>query len=237
MCISCGSCVDKCPAKALSFDDAKKVVWNDALCVQCDTCIKTCPYDASPRIKWMSVDDVMTQIQRTLPYIDGISTSGGDCTLYNEFLIELFTQVKKLGKTCLIDANGSYDFETDPRVLEVCDGIMLDVKAYNEEWHDHLIGHSRDIVLKNLDYLLNADKLYEVRTLIFPGRDEENEATVSYVSKKIADRCFYKIIRYRPFGVREKYLKELGEFTTEKEYAERYVELAKSLGAAKAYMV
>lgn len=237
LCVNCGVCVGKCPAAALRFDDAGKVVWDVSKCVQCDTCIKVCPNNASPKITMMTTDDVMAQIRRTLPYIDGITTSGGECTQYNEFLIELFTKVKALGKTCLIDSNGSFDFEADPRVLEVCDGVMLDVKAYRKEWSDHLIGHDREIVLKNLKYLLDRGKLYEVRTLIFPGRDEENDATVRYVSGIIQDRCYYKIIRYRPFGVREQYLKELGEFTTDETYAQSYVGLAKSLGAAKAYII
>lgn len=237
MCISCGTCVQNCPVKALSFNGEKKVVWDPEKCVQCDTCIKVCPHNSSPKIRWMSVSDVLDELQRSLPYIDGITTSGGDCTLYNEFLIELFTEVRKLGKTCLIDSNGSFDFEKDPRVLDVCDGIMLDVKAYENDWHRYLINHESEIVLKNLKYLLSADKLCEVRTLIFPDRDKENEDTVSFVSRIITDKCRYKIIRYRPYGVREKYAKILGEFTTEKDYAERYVELARSLGAENAVLV
>ncbi len=237
LCVNCGICVGNCPAGALSFDAAGKVVWDASKCVQCDTCIKVCPNNSSPKITRMTTDDVMAQIRRTLPYIAGITTSGGECTQYNEFLIELFTKVKALGKTCLIDSNGSFDFEADPRVLEVCDGVMLDVKAYRSEWSRHLIGHDREIVLKNLKYLLERGKLYEVRTLIFPDRDEENEATVRYVSGIIGDRCFYKIIRYRPFGVREQYLKELGEFTTDEAYAMTYVDLARSLGASKAYII
>ena len=237
MCVNCGVCVKNCPVQALSFDDSGNVVWNKGKCVQCDTCIKVCTHCSSPKITRMSVADVLKEIRRTLPYIAGITTSGGECTQQNEFLIELFTEVQKLGKTCLIDSNGSFDFESDPRVLSVCDGVMLDVKAYPEEWHRHLIGHDREIVLKNLHYLLEQGKLYEVRTLIFPGRDDENEAAVRYVSEVIGDRCFYKIIRYRPFGVREKYLAELGEFTTSEDYAMKYAELAKSLGAAKAYVI
>ena len=236
MCVNCGVCVRNCPVQALSFD-AEKVIWDPEKCVKCDTCIRVCPHDSSPKITWMTVPDVMTQIRRTLPYIAGITVSGGECTLRNEFLIELFTEVQKLGKTCLIDSNGSFDFEADPRVLSVCDGVMLDVKAYAPEWHEHLTGHDRSIVLKNLHYLLECGKLYEVRTLIFPDRDEENEAVVRFVSETIRDRCYYKIIRYRPFGVRGKYLQELGEFTTDEAYAQQYVDLAKSLGAEKAYMI
>ena len=237
MCVSCGVCAEHCPAGALRIDDRKKVIWDKDKCAQCDTCIKVCPHDSSPKITWMSVGDVMKQIRRTLPYIGGITVSGGECTLYIDSLNELFSEVKKLGKTCLIDSNGSFDFEKDPRVLDVCDGVMLDVKAYPEEWHRHLVRHDRGIVLKNLRYLLEQDKLYEVRTIIFPGRDQENEEVVRYVSGVIGDRCFYKIIRYRPFGVREKYLPELGDFTTEEDYARRYVDLAQSLGARKAYMI
>ena len=237
LCVNCGACVSQCPAGALTADAEGRVQWDDTRCVQCDTCLRVCPHSASPRVKWMTVEDVMLQVRRSAPYIRGVTTSGGECTLQNEFLIELFTEVRKLGKTCLIDSNGSFDFERDPRVLAVSEGVMLDVKAVEPAWNETLISYPRDTVLKNLDYLLGAGKLYEVRTLIFPGRDAENEATVRYVAEHIGDGCFYKIIRYRPYGVREKYQKLLGEFETEKDYAERFAQLARDLGAEKAYVV
>ena len=237
LCRSCGLCVEKCPAGALGFDEGGQVVWDSAKCVQCDSCIKICPHDASPRIRWMTVEDLLGEVRRAAPYIEGITTSGGECTLHNEFLIELFTEVRKLGKSCLVDSNGSFDFERDPRVLTVSEGVMLDVKAVEKAWSEKLISRPREIVLKNLDYLLSVGKLYEVRTVIFPGRDRENEETVRYVAEHIRDNCFYKIIRYRPFGVREKYQKLLGEFETDAAYAERFAALARALGAGKACVV
>ena len=236
LCKNCGLCVEKCPAGALSLIEGT-VKWDSAECVQCDNCIKLCPYDASPKIRWMTVEDVLKEICRAAPYTVGITTSGGECTLQNEFLIALFTEVQKLGKTCLIDSNGFFDFEGDPRVLTVSDGVMLDVKAVEKGWSDELISYPRDMVLKNLNYLLSVGKLYEVRSLIFPGRDCENEETVRYVAEQIGDACWYKIIRYRPYGVREQYRKILGEFETEKDYVERFAQLARSLGAEKAYVV
>lgn len=237
LCEGCGVCVSKCPAGALTTDGSGKVLWTPEKCVQCDTCIRVCPHSASPKVQWMTVEEVLAQVKRTAPYIGGVTTSGGECTLYNEFLIELFTEVRKLGKTCLIDSNGSFDFEADPRVLAVCDGVMLDVKAVEPGWNDRLISYPRDRVLKNLVYLLEAHKLFEVRTVIFPGRDRENEETVRYVSRRIGGHCPYKIIRYRPFGVREQYQKILGEFETEKDYAGHFAALARSEGAEKAYAV
>ena len=237
LCKNCGICVERCPARALSFSDAGKVVWDADRCVKCDTCISVCPHDASPKVTMMSVQDVMRQIRRTLPYIDGITVSGGDCTLYMDFLLDLFREVKGLGITCLIDSNGSFDFRKDPRILEVCDGVMLDVKAAAPEWHRELVGTGNALILENLTYLLSAGKLHEVRTVIFPGRDRENEETVAYVSRIIGDRCGYKNIRYRPYGVRKQFLPMLGEDTAEAEYAERYAVLARSLGAVQARVI
>ena len=237
LCEGCGVCVEKCPAGALARDEHGKVSWTREKCVQCDTCIHVCPHNASPKVQWMTVEEVVAQIKRTAPYIGGITTSGGECTQYNEFLIELFTEVRKLGKTCLIDSNGSFDFEADPRVLSVCEGVMLDVKAVEPGWNEYLISYPRDRVLHNLDYLLKVNKLFEARTIIFPGRDKENEETVRYVSRRIGNKCPYKIIRYRPYGVREQYQRILGEFETEKDYAERFAALARTEGAEKAYVV
>lgn len=236
MCNDCGDCVKTCPVGALSLKEGK-VTWNKDLCVNCDTCIKTCRHDASPKITRMTADELMEKVLEVSPYIQGITLSGGECTLQKEFIKELFPKVKALGLTTLLDSNGSLDFESNEDILEYCDGVMLDVKAYNKEFSDWLIRYPNDVVLKNLDHLLATGKLEEVRTLIFPDRDKENEATVRYVAETIKDRCRYKIIRYRQFGVREEYRKELGDFTTEEDYAMRYVELARSLGASKAILV
>ncbi len=236
MCINCGDCVKSCPAKALKLEEGK-VVWDKEVCVNCDTCIKTCTHDSSPKISWMSVDELLKEIERVRPYIAGITLSGGECTLRRDFIVELFPKVKEMGLTTLLDSNGSLDFSEDDEILEYCDGVMLDVKAYEKDFSDWLIRYPNDIILKNLHYLLDAGKLEEVRTIIFPDRDKDNTATVTYVAKTIQDKCRYKIIRYRQFGVREKQREELGDYKTDEDYASSYVELARSLGASKAIMI
>jgi len=237
LCSHCGTCVVFCPVHALSLDQDNNVIWNKDFCIQCDACIRACPHDASPRIRWMTATELLNDLKRSMPYIDGITVSGGECTLYTDFLLEVFPAVKKEGKTCLIDSNGSFDFRQDSRILNCSDGVMLDVKSVSAVWSRELISYAPDLVLKNLDYLLSAGKLQEVRTIIFPGKDRENEETVRYVAQRIQDACDYKIIRYRPYGVRERYKSQLGEETTDAEYAKHFALLAKSLGAEKAYVV
>lgn len=236
ICNNCGRCIDTCPTKALSNID-NKVIWNKNLCVNCDTCIKTCLNNSSPKITYMDVDELLIEIKRVSPYIKGITLSGGECTIHKDFIIDLFPKVKDLGLTTLLDSNGSLDFELNKEILEYCDGVMLDIKAVNKEFSNWLINYPNDIVIKNLEYLLKINKLYEVRTIIFPNRDKDNEETIRYVSNIIKDKCLYKIIRYRQFGVREKQQELLGDYTTEEEYAKRYLDLAISLGATKAFMI
>ena len=237
LCNGCGRCVPLCPAGALTRGEDGSLLWEAGRCCQCDTCIRACPRDASPRVRWMSVEEVLAEIRRTAPYIQGITVSGGECTQQSDFLLELFPRVQEMRKTCLMDSNGSFDFEKDPRLLACSDGVMLDVKAADPAWSRRLTGDDGALVRKNLAFLLSAGKLQEVRTVLFPAMPEENEETVRYVAGIIGPACDYKLIRYRPFGVREKYQDLLGTDTTPTEEAERCAALARSLGAEQAFVV
>ena len=235
-CVHCGECVKTCPTNALKMIDGK-VVWDTDLCCGCDTCIKTCKNNASPKISYMSVEDVVEKIKETRPYIKGITTSGGECTLQKTFLIDLFNEVHKLGLTCFVDSNGSIDFEAEKELTDALDMVMLDVKDYDNKFHHMLCSYDNALVIKNLKYLLSIGKLYEVRTVCIPGYDGQNRKTIEEVSKLIGDKCIYKIIKYRPFGVREKNIPLLSENELETEIALEYVRFAQSLGATKACLI
>ena len=125
MCVHCGDCVPGCPAGALSMVDGH-VVWDEALCAWCDDCIRTCSHHASPRVLWMTPEAAMERVSRNIPFIRGITVSGGECSLYPGFLTGLFTLAKERGLTCLMDSNGTADLARHPALMEVCDGVMLD---------------------------------------------------------------------------------------------------------------
>ncbi|WP_273399871.1 YjjW family glycine radical enzyme activase [Traorella massiliensis] len=229
-CNHCGDCVAGCPVHALSIVDGK-VVWDKQKCVQCDLCIHTCKMMASPKIEELEVEELIARILPMKPFIRGITVSGGECMLHAKYLEELFRKVKKLGLTCLIDSNGSIDFSRYISLMELCDGVMLDVKAYDPDFHLALCDHSNDRVIKNLHYLLETNKLQEVRTVILPKYPQENLDTVSHVAQIIQDRCDYKLLRYRPFGVREDALDKMGREIADEEECEILKKKAIELGA------
>lgn len=90
-----------------------------------------------------------------------------------------------MGLTCLIDSNGYYDFEKYANLMDVYDGVMLDIKAVDTSFHIKLTGCENTVVLKNFHFLLSINKLEEVRTVILPKQDEQNYKTVAYVSEAL----------------------------------------------------
>ena len=206
-CTGCGVCLGVCPTGALSHRDGE-ILYDRSKCVMCDACIKACPHGSCPRIRNLSAGEAMEEVRKNLPFIRGVTVSGGECTLHRAFLMELAPFVHQAGLTLLLDSNGSYDFSADAAFLDAIDGVMLDVKAWDPAEHQALIRHTNDTVLKNLRFLAEAGKLAEVRTVVVP--DQMNAAhTVENVSRVLvslgAGNVPYKLIRFRPIGVREAY--------------------------------
>ncbi|MDR1795386.1 MAG: YjjW family glycine radical enzyme activase [Erysipelotrichaceae bacterium] len=231
LCVHCGACVKTCPVGALSRVD-EKVIWNREKCVNCDTCIKVCPHLSSPKIRMMSPQEVLSEFEPVASYVRGISVSGGECMLYPQFLSELFALIKAKGKTCLIDSNGFTAFENYPELMSLADGVMLDVKAVDDDFHKKICGVENKTVLHNFSWLLKNQKLEEVRTILYPNYEEENLRTVDFISKRVKN-VRYKLLRYRPFGVRSQGIELLGNQTYSLEDAQKLVDLAKSNGASQ----
>ena len=203
-CTGCGLCLSACPAGALS-SKASKVSWDSGSCVRCDACLSACRSKSSPKAVFMTVEEVMEEINRVRPFISGITVSGGECMLQKEFLFELFKRAYEQGLTVFVDTNGSIDFSKEQALTETMDMVMLDIKSFDNEEHIMLTGMSNENVLKNAVYLAGLDKLYEVRTVIVPGL-LDNQRNVAEISRMLADlnpEIRYKLISFRPLGVIE----------------------------------
>lgn len=202
-CSNCMACFDKCPSNALSVED-DKVRWDKEGCQGCDICLRTCPYDSSPKALLMSVEEILEEVEKVRAFISGITISGGECMLQSEFLTSLLREIKKMGLTAFIDTNGSIPFWENSELTELMDMAMVDVKSFSHEEHLMLTGLDNSCVLKNIDYLMEIKKLYEVRTVIVPNV-LDNKNNVNYISALIASldpNVRYKLIKYRPLGVR-----------------------------------
>ena len=203
-CVHCGACVAACPTGALTMDEGA-VRYDIAKCVMCDACIKTCHHSACPRTRALTPEEVMREVGKNMPFIRGVTVSGGECTRWRDFLVGFLGLAKARKLHTLLDSNGSYDFSADPQLMAVTDGVMLDIKAWDAGEHQRLTGQDNEMVKRNLHWLAAQGKLPEVRTVIVPGLFDA-EDTVRQVCRVLQDAgrldTRYKIICYRPMGVR-----------------------------------
>ncbi|MFA1282524.1 YjjW family glycine radical enzyme activase [Citrobacter telavivensis] len=172
-CNDCGECVPQCPHQALSLN-AGNVVWQAEVCEQCDTCLQMCPQQATPMAQTMSIDDVLRQIRKASLFIEGITVSGGEATTQLPFVVDLFTAIKGdpqlQSLTCLVDSNGLLSETGWEKLLPVCDGAMLDLKAWDSARHIALTGRDNAQIKRSITLLAQRGKLAELRLLVIPGQ-------------------------------------------------------------------
>ncbi|MBM4761175.1 YjjW family glycine radical enzyme activase [Bacillus sp. B15-48] len=236
LCNHCGICVSGCPSGALSVAGGR-VNWDHEACIACDQCITVCPSFASPRVRNMTPDEVFKEIQKNIPFIRGITVSGGECTLYPNFIKELFAIAREHGLTCLIDSNGTTDFSRFPELMELSQGVMLDVKAWDEQVYRKLTeGPTNSVVKKNLRYLAEYNKLEELRIVCLPG-EVDAEAVIKGIAETIGEKVSHvklKLIKFRHFGVKGR-LQNIS--SPDDTYMQELLHLANGLGFEKALVV
>ena len=82
----------------------------------------------------MSVDEVLSHVRKAVLFIEGITVSGGEAATQLPFVVALFTAIKNDPQlrhlTCLVEGNGMLSETGWEKLLPVCDGAMLDLKAW-----------------------------------------------------------------------------------------------------------
>ena len=203
VCNNCFLCVDKCKGNALSIVD-NKVVWDEKKCIYCDTCIHICENHSSPRVKEMDVDEVYNKIIENVPFIRGVTFSGGECTLQEKFLIPLLKKLKEDNLSVFLDSNGMILFEEKEELVSLIDGVMLDVKAWDDDIYHKLTSFSNANVKKNLKYLYSINKLEEIRIVNVPSLVDVSSCLKGIKETLNSDKIDIKLklIRFRNNGVR-----------------------------------
>lgn len=163
---------------------------------------------ATPLARVVSVEDLVAQVRPLVPFLSGVTTSGGEATLQAHFVAAWFTALRDDGTTSrltrYVDSNGCADDATWDRLLPVTDGVMLDLKALDPAVHLELTGSGNAQVLRSLDRLATESKLAEVRLLVVPGHNDDEDGlrrTGDYLAAH-APGVPVRVIGFRPHGVR-----------------------------------
>ncbi|KGY10680.1 YjjW family glycine radical enzyme activase [Vibrio sinaloensis] len=187
-CNHCGDCVAVCPSGALTLDDGGRVAWNEVKCTHCDDCLDRCEHHSSPKIMGYTVTQVVGLIRKQRHFISGITMSGGEATLQLPFIIDLFKAIKQDEElshlTCFIDSNGYLSQRGWLNVLPYMDGAMIDLKSWQNETHQWLVGRDNHKVIQSIRLLAEHGKLHELRLLHVPDKSDL-ESDISHIAALI----------------------------------------------------
>lgn len=119
-----------------------------------------------------TVEELVERVRAAMPYISGVTVSGGEATLQWEFVRDFFAAIKADeelgGLSTLIDSNGSAAPEVWTALAPVTDGVMVDLKALDPARHEVIAKASNAPVLASISQLAAIGRLAEVRLLLIP---------------------------------------------------------------------
>lgn len=202
--------------------------------------------------KEVSIAYLLEQIKASMPFIRGITVSGGEPTLHHQKLVPLFESCHEMGLTCYLDSNGFFDIDQIRPLLNVTDKILFDIKGVgsglekicfdfkNTKGQENKNPVSEPKImtrhLKNLKQLLSEDKIEEVRFVHCEGFYNPN-----LVIETIADllkpypKVLFKLIRVHSKGARDE--KFMSKHTPSIYKHKKLEEYARSLGIKNIFVI
>jgi len=248
-CIGCGTCIDVCPNNALTLDESGIHINRD-LCQRCASCVESCPTTALRKLgEHWSLDDLVEEVAKDLYYYvksgGGVTASGGEAAIQNEFVTEFFKRCKELGFHTALDTCGILPREKYLPLLPYTDLILYDLKEIDPEKHKQFTGMSNDRILKNIKWLVEKTLEFPhlkiwIRTPIIPkytGTEENirgiGEFIVNELDNKIDrwDLLAYNNLAKNKYARMDLSYKCEGLELYTKEEMEKFYNLALSTGA------
>lgn len=206
-CILCGSCVDTCPEEAIDLELPGRI--RRDRCDLCGKCAEVCPGKGLRLIgSSYSIEELMQILLRDLPFYrhsgGGVTVSGGECTLYPDYLESLLKALKANGIHIVLETSGHFDYRTfKSKILPYVDLIYYDIKIADPEAHRRFLGKTNRIIIDNLySLLLERDGEVHPRIPLIPGITatvENLSAVVDLVCGAGAEDI--SLLPYNPMGI------------------------------------
>ena len=127
-----------------------------------------------------TVKQVVEKIMRYKNYIvasnGGVTLSGGEPLLQQDFVISLFQELKRHNISTCVDTSGMFTI-TDKikQIVDLTDIFLLDIKAINDETCKWLTGSSNSLELEFAKYINEKNKRIWIRQVLVPGITDKKE--------------------------------------------------------------
>ncbi len=148
------------------------IVWFSGCNMRCTYCYNK---DVVFGKKQIEEEEFLEFLKNRVGLLDGVSFTGGCPTMYPN-LINFAKKIKEMGFDIKLDTNG-INFEIIKKLVEknIVDYIALDFKAPKEKFYEITKNKNYDKFEKTLDFLINSDVEFEIRTTVHTDLLDEND--------------------------------------------------------------
>jgi len=173
-CVGCGDCVAACPVGAVDLAAFGRV--DRQRCDACGKCAVACPSSALALMgRPYSTHELVEYLMRDEPYYrhsgGGVTFSGGECTLFPNYLEALACALRARAIHLTVETCGEFAGPVFvDRLLPLVDLIYFDLKFADPALHLAHTGRDNHRILDNLALLMEkAPERVEVRIPLIPG--------------------------------------------------------------------
>ena len=181
------------------------VIFMQGCHLKCKYCQNRDTWNTKVGIEY-EVDDVVEKVLRYKNYIKnngGVTVSGGEPLLQQDFLIELFKKLKKYGINTCIDTSGQVAI-TDKlkELISLTDLFLVDIKCINDNICKELTGVSNKLELEFIRYLSDNGKKMWIRQVLVPTitDNEEDLKELSKFIKSLKTVEKVEVLKYHNLG-------------------------------------
>jgi len=206
-CIHCGKCAEVCPQRAADCDFAFRI--HREKCVGCGKCAEICPGRALRLIgTYREPESLAQNLLEDISFFEhsggGVTLSGGEPTLYPDYLESLLKILKACNIHIVLQTSGYFDFTSfERRILPYIDVVYFDIKFADSELHRKYTGESNGKILENFRRLRNSGEVsLQPRIPIIPGVTATKENLTSIVGFLCdAGAESVSLLPFNPMGV------------------------------------
>ena len=206
-CIRCGKCAEGCPQGAADFDFESRI--HREKCVGCGQCAEGCPGRGLRLVGTYRDPESLAQVLlQDISFYEvsggGVTLSGGEPTLYPDYVEALLKILKARDIHIVLQTSGYFDFASfERKILPYIDLVYFDIKFADSELHREYTGESNGKILENFRRLRSSGKVsLQPRIPIIPGITATKENLTSIVNFLCdAGAESVSLLPYNPMGM------------------------------------
>ena len=207
-CMGCQKCIENCPQQVITQGVSGEIKINRDVFHNCFKCADSCPTGAlSVFGKKMSINEVLSVVESDSSFYrrsdGGMTLSGGEPLLQDDFAINLLKEAKHHGIKTTIETCGCVEWSVMEQACKLLSTVIYDIKCIDSSKHKRHTGVTNEQILGNFEKMCRKFPNLPIlaRTPIIPGFNDTEEDVVSIIDfVKQFPNVTYEFLQYHRLG-------------------------------------